>query len=95
MAPADRRSKNAGQAALELCVFLVVAIMAVLAMKLVMKGALLGRFRSTANAFGHGLQYEPQCGRMGGPETAVWVCEDGKLAADGTCAVFKALPESC
>ena len=48
-----------GQSTLELCFLLVVAILALTAMWPLLRDAISSRFKSTADTFSFGLQFEP------------------------------------
>lgn len=59
-----------GQSTLELCLVLVIAILALTAMWPLLRDAVAARFRSTADTFSFGLQFEPgvtQCSENGVP----------------------------
>ena len=55
-----RREGRGGQSAIELSLVLVVGILALVAMWGLMKEAIMGRWKESADTFSFGLQYERQ-----------------------------------
>lgn len=48
-----------GFTTVELCILLIVTILAFAAIRRPLVSAIAGRWKQTADIFGHGLQYEP------------------------------------
>ena len=52
--------KNRGSLAIEYAALIAIVAAVLLVMSAYLKGALCGRYRESADTFGHGRQYDPQ-----------------------------------
>ncbi len=71
-----------GQSAIELALLLVLSIAALVTMWPLLRNAVGSRFRSTADSFSYGLQYDPETTRIRG-------CQPGAVDADGNCTAYE------
>ena len=54
----DSARARSGQSTVELAILMLVVVLALVAFGLFFRNAVASRFKSGADAFGHGLQYE-------------------------------------